>query len=56
MPLRFGRHMKIVFALLGILGAGQAFAQNFEAGRSGWQLERLSDDFVLLRTLHPVVI
>ena len=50
MPLPFGRHMKIVFALLGILAAGQAFAQNFEAGRSGWQLERLSDDFVLLRT------
>lgn len=42
--------MKIVFALLGILAAGQACAQNFEAGRSGWQLERLSDDFVLLRT------
>ena len=42
--------MKKVCVLLGILAAGQADAQDFEAGRQGWQLERLSDDFVLLRT------
>lgn len=42
--------MKKVYVLLGVLAIGQAYAQDFEAGRSGWQLERLSDDFVLLRT------
>jgi hypothetical protein len=42
--------MKKVCALLLALAAGQAQAQDFEAGRQGWQLERLSDDFVLLRT------
>jgi hypothetical protein len=42
--------MKIILVLLGITVAGQAFAQDFEAGRDGWQLERLSSDFVILRT------
>ena len=42
--------MKKLCVLLPILAAGQACAQDFEAGRQGWQLERLSDDFVLLRT------
>ena len=42
--------MKSLCILLGVLAAGQAFAQDFEAGRNGWQLERLSSDFVLLRT------
>jgi hypothetical protein len=41
--------MKIAFALLGLFAAGQAAAQDFEVGRTGWQLERLSRDFVLLR-------
>jgi hypothetical protein len=42
--------MKTVFGLLGLLAAGQVAAQDFEVGRTGWQLERLSSDFVLLRT------
>ncbi len=42
-----------VLGLLGLLGLllGQpAAAQTFVAGEDGWQLERLADDFVLLRT------
>lgn len=42
--------MKRLCVILGFLAAGQAHARDFEAGRQGWQLERLSDDFVLLRT------
>lgn len=42
--------MKRLMALLCFLAAGQAAAQDFEAGRNGWQLERLSNEFVLLRT------
>ncbi|NIX78387.1 hypothetical protein [Microvirga terricola] len=43
-------NMKKVCVLLGMLTASQAYAQDFEAGRNGWQLERLSSDFALLRT------
>lgn len=42
--------MKKVIGLLGLLATSQAGAQDFEAGQNGWQLERLSNDFVLLRT------
>jgi hypothetical protein len=41
--------MKRLLLLLGLLVSGQAAAQNFEVGRDGWQLERLSNEFVLLR-------
>ncbi|KAB0265756.1 hypothetical protein [Microvirga brassicacearum] len=44
------QNMKKVCVLLGLLAAGHACAQDFEAGRNGWQLERLSANFVLLRT------
>lgn len=42
--------MRKIFGLLGILVAGQAGAQDFEAGHTGWHVERLSRDFVVLRT------
>lgn len=42
--------MKRSIALLVILAAGRAYGQDFEAGRTGWQLERLSSNFVVLRT------
>ncbi|MGO4571828.1 hypothetical protein [Microvirga sp. 2TAF3] len=48
--LTIGQIMKNVWVLLGFLAAGQACAQDFEVGRTGWEIERLSSDFVLLRT------
>ena len=42
--------MKYACVLLLMLAVGRAHAQDFEAGRQGWQSQRLSDDFVLLRT------
>jgi hypothetical protein len=42
--------MKILCFLLGLLVAGAANAQVLEVGQNGWELERLSNEFVLLRT------
>jgi hypothetical protein len=38
------------FLFPALVAAGPASAQGYEIGRSAWQVERLSDGFVLLRT------
>jgi hypothetical protein len=42
--------MKIFCFLLGLLMVGVANAQTLEVGQNGWELERLSNELVLLRT------
>src|SRR5215210_8069850 len=42
--------VRAVLMLVGLLLAHPATAQDFILGEGGWHLERLADDFVVLRT------
>src|SRR5918994_154028 len=43
------RRLPVVLCLAALGAAGKACANDYEVGRTGWRLERLSDSLVLLR-------